>query len=479
MVDIYAHPGESLAIGRRGENDARRVVFDLSAWRGDYGEGTVQLLHQRAGDESPYPCALTVEGDTAYWLIRAADVSKAGWGSAQLHYYVGDTLAKSAIWRTVTADALSDPSEPPEDPARAWFAAIREQIGNLDELTTEAKDNLVAAINEAAKTGSGAGSVSMRVSGGYIQYSADGGASWDNLIATADLRGAKGDPGTDGKDGTDGTDGTDGITPHIGDNGNWYLGGTDTGKPSRGATGPAGADGKAGGQGPKGDAGATPNLQIGTVTTLGAGEDASASISGTPEEPRLNLGIPKGAQGETGSGGGADLSLGLAGASKGQSPIIKAVDSDGKPTEWEAAELAKASGANINATQWRQNLEALPGVKVYGKADASGKIMAYEDSACTLEITILTAMDLSDLGNALLIYNHKTYQCVGFSEAADSPGAFVVAHFSRAEIATADTTPVYHVEHAVLDSMGYLSGTIDAPIKITAGDIPLTNITTT
>lgn len=421
MVDIYAHPGESLAIGRRGENEARRVVFDLAAWRGDYGEGTVQLLHQRAGDESPYPCALTVEGDTAYWLIRAADVSKAGWGSAQLHYYVGDTLAKSAIWRTVTADALSDPSEPPEDPARAWFAAIREQIGNLDELTTEAKDNLVAAINEAAKTGSGAGSVSMRVSGGYIQYSADGGASWDNLIATADLRGAKGDTG------------------------------------------------------------ATPNLQIGTVTTLGAGEDASASISGTPEEPRLNLGIPKGAQGEAGSGGGADLSLGLAGASKGQSPIIKTVDSDGKPTEWEAAALAKADGSNVLTSAidtWRTKIAALPGIKVYGKADANGKIMAYEDSACTLTVGAPTAIQLHDYGNALLIYDHKTYQCVGFSESQNIPGAFIVAHFSRAEIVTADNTPVYHVEYAVLDVMSYLSGTIDAPIKITAGDIPLTNITT-
>lgn len=32
-------------------------------------------------------------------------------------------------------------------------------------------------------------------------------------------------------------DGTDGITPHIGDNGNWYLGDTDTRKPSRGETG--------------------------------------------------------------------------------------------------------------------------------------------------------------------------------------------------------------------------------------------------
>lgn len=40
--------------------------------------------------------------------------------------------------------------------------------------------------------------------------------------------------------------GADGITPHIGDNGNWYLGDTDTGKPSRGVAGAAGAPGKDG-----------------------------------------------------------------------------------------------------------------------------------------------------------------------------------------------------------------------------------------
>ena len=40
-----------------------------------------------------------------------------------------------------------------------------------------------------------------------------------------------------------GATGTDGTTPHIGDNGNWYLGTTDTGKPSRGASGEKGEDG--------------------------------------------------------------------------------------------------------------------------------------------------------------------------------------------------------------------------------------------
>lgn len=62
--------------------------------------------------------------------------------------------------------------------------------------------------------------------------------------------GAKGDTGPQGPKGDDGAkgdtgpSGADGVTPHIGDNGNWYLGETDTGKPSRGKTGPTGADGK-------------------------------------------------------------------------------------------------------------------------------------------------------------------------------------------------------------------------------------------
>lgn len=189
---------------------------------------------------------------------------------------------------------------------------IQRQIGDLADLTTEAKGTLVAAINEAARTG-GAGSMALRVADGYIQYSADGGSTWTNLIAMADLKGAdgaqgargdtgatgpagapgkdgaKGDPGekgdtgaqgakgdtgatgpagpqgpagAPGKDGTNGKPGAagaDGVTPHIGDNGNWYLGGTDTGKPSRGATGAkgdAGATGPAGPAGPQGHAGA-------------------------------------------------------------------------------------------------------------------------------------------------------------------------------------------------------------------------------
>lgn len=56
-------------------------------------------------------------------------------------------------------------------------------------------------------------------------------------------------------DGAPGSDGKDGITPTIGANGNWYIGDTDTGKPSRGDKGDTGDTGPAGSTGPAGAAG--------------------------------------------------------------------------------------------------------------------------------------------------------------------------------------------------------------------------------
>lgn len=48
--------------------------------------------------------------------------------------------------------------------------------------------------------------------------------------------------------------------------------------------------------------GPTPNLTIGTVTTLDPGSKATATITGTPEDPVLNLGIPRGVDGDGADG---------------------------------------------------------------------------------------------------------------------------------------------------------------------------------
>lgn len=67
-------------------------------------------------------------------------------------------------------------------------------------------------------------------------------------------QGETGPQGPQGDPGPAGADGADGVTPTIGENGNWYLGETDTGKPSRGEQG---LKGDTGDQGPQGLPGPT------------------------------------------------------------------------------------------------------------------------------------------------------------------------------------------------------------------------------
>ena len=326
-------------------------------------------------------------------VIPAEVVSKAG-GSLYMGVYGVDAenhVAIPTIWTelgviqgaaTPSGDASTAPSLP------VW-AQIQAMVGDLGTLDTEAKSNLVAAINEAlTKGGEIAPAEVQRIVGDYLKANppgtgADGkdgitptiGKNGNWYLGSTDTgkpsRGADGTPGATGapgKDGAPGADGKDGITPTIGKNGNWYLGSTDTGKPSRGAggtpgatgapgkDGAPGADGKDGitpaigengnwylgssdtGKPSRGADGAVPDIQIGTVTTLPAGSDATASMGGTAENPLLNLGIPRGADGQGGGSGGTDISLGLTSATVGQTIKVKAVDTDGKPTAWEAAE---------------------------------------------------------------------------------------------------------------------------------------------
>ena len=326
-------------------------------------------------------------------VIPAEVVSKAG-GSLYMGVYGVDAenhVAIPTIWTelgviqgaaTPSGDASTAPSLP------VW-AQIQAMVGDLGTLDTEAKSNLVAAINEAlTKGGEIAPAEVQRIVEDYLKANplgtgADGkggitptiGKNGNWYLGSTDTgkpsRGADGTPGATGapgKDGAPGADGKDGITPTIGKNGNWYLGSTDTGKPSRGAggtpgtagasgkDGSPGADGKDGitpaigengnwylgntdtGKPSRGENGAVPDIQIGTVTTLPAGSDATASMGGTAENPLLNLGIPRGADGQGGGSGGTDISLGLTSATVGQTIKVKAVDTDGKPTAWEAAE---------------------------------------------------------------------------------------------------------------------------------------------
>ena len=115
--------------------------------------------------------------------------------------------------------------------------------------------------------------------------------------------------------------------------GNWYLGTTDTGKPSRGATG---AKGDTGATGPAGPAG------------------------------------PAGPQGPAGAPGKDGAGMDITGATVGQIAKITAVDASGVPTAWSPADMPSGGGSGAvrydaaqsltfeQKQQARKNIEALP-----------------------------------------------------------------------------------------------------------------------
>ena len=115
--------------------------------------------------------------------------------------------------------------------------------------------NLVAIVDitgpagQSGKGGANGKTPEIRVNENTLQWRYTGDEIWLNLYDLSVLK------GLDGKDGTDGATGKDGKTPFIGENGNWWIGETDTGVKAAGIDGTDGVDGTDGEKGDKGDKG--------------------------------------------------------------------------------------------------------------------------------------------------------------------------------------------------------------------------------
>ena len=158
------------------------------------------------------------------------------------------------------------PGDEAEDPDKnRWNTTINTDctclvgLKSTQQVAESNPDALVqiwAAIDELKSGGGGSGTpgkdgreIEIRNNGTAIQWRYVGDSDWTDLVQLSGLKGEKGDKGDKGE---------------------------------------------------KGNTGATPDIQIGTVQTLEPGQQATASMTGTPENPLLNLGIPKGEKGEGG-----------------------------------------------------------------------------------------------------------------------------------------------------------------------------------
>lgn len=133
--------------------------------------------------------------------------------------------------------------------------------------------DITGPTGQNGKDGANGKTPEFRVNESTLQWRYTGDEIWLNLYDLSILKGLdgadgkdgiNGKDGVDGKDGADGKDGTngqngadgkDGNTPFIGENGNWWIGTTDTGVKATGVDGEKGDKGDTGEKGDKGDKG--------------------------------------------------------------------------------------------------------------------------------------------------------------------------------------------------------------------------------
>lgn len=124
-------------------------------------------------------------------------LSTPGWASVGL--YAGDLhTSRAADLRVLPS--VTTPGGAPADPAEDVYAQITEKLNQLIAVQPESVAQAVADYLTEHPAVS-----SMRVEGGYIQFSGDG-ENWDNVVALAGLKGPKGDTGGTGPRGPAGSD---------------------------------------------------------------------------------------------------------------------------------------------------------------------------------------------------------------------------------------------------------------------------------
>lgn len=188
-------------IGQRGENISRNIDIDVSAWRNEFPNATFIIFAQRPYEKYTYEVDTELNGNILTWHPSNADTAIVGTGRMEVHAVDGEILKKTMPVTTQVRESLTDDGSgtntTPEaidawrdkvlkitatiEQAKGDIDSVKDEIaeilstlpadytklcsdvGDISLLETEDKSSLVAAINEAAKTGGSLGGDSLFV----------------------------------------------------------------------------------------------------------------------------------------------------------------------------------------------------------------------------------------------------------------------------------------------------------------------------
>ena len=170
MTIINASPDRTIQIGYEGEDNVTKIIFRYDTEWTSHGSGVFSVRVRRHGEHTAYNAQLVADdAENTCLLMTVTDVelSVKGSGEMQVVYSGENFIKKSPIYSYNGSRAVDDAVDPP---AQDVYTQIIESlsdlqtdvqgladavdgIGNLADLTTTAKTDLVSAINEVNAKG--------------------------------------------------------------------------------------------------------------------------------------------------------------------------------------------------------------------------------------------------------------------------------------------------------------------------------------
>ena len=168
-------------------NSDYTVVWDLDDEWTPYGTKTMRVNLANGSYQD-----VVFTGSTAALPVLSTS------GRASVGLYAGDLhTSRAADLRVLPS--VTTPGGAPADPVEDVYDQLTEKLNRLIAVQPESVAQAVADYLTEHPAVS-----SMRVEGGYIQFSGDG-KNWDNVVALANLKGPKGDTGATGPRGPAGS----------------------------------------------------------------------------------------------------------------------------------------------------------------------------------------------------------------------------------------------------------------------------------
>lgn len=203
-------------IGRVGENDSRKIVFDCADALTQFPGASIVCVIKRACDTKPYTAALTENKSSRILPLSAVENAVSGQIMIELRAVSNDTILKSAMFSGRISESLQGEGDRPGNPVHD----VLDRVDSALQSATETQKKLLSALDgvDTAVDGANTAAENAQAVADTVQAKLDNG----DFVGPAGKDGADGAPGKDGKDGAPGPKGDTGATGPQGPKGDTY-----------------------------------------------------------------------------------------------------------------------------------------------------------------------------------------------------------------------------------------------------------------